>query len=33
MSSILPVWLVPVAFAFSTLTYVVLGTYRSEVPL
>ena len=33
MGSILPVWLVPVAFVFSTLTYVVLAMYRSDLPL
>ena len=29
--SILPVWLVPVAFVFATLTYVVLAMYRSDL--
>ena len=33
MGSILPVWLVPVAFVFSTLTYVIFAKYRPDVPL
>ena len=33
MASILPVWLIPAAFVFSTLTYVIFTKYRPDVPL
>ena len=33
MGGILPVWLVPAAFVFSTLTYVIFSKYRPDMPL
>ena len=33
MNSVLPAWLVPAAFVFSTLTYVIFSKYRPDMPV